>query len=196
MALVLISFALGSADKVECFRGVGIYYDNPKEAEKSKLRSDVCVIGKQKHHVAAMIELDVTESKPVVVNDQIVIREIMNMTILLDHDVIDGANMARFIRELSKIMRRVKHLNYHLPSQNRFSESMIGDVLVELNAGDLKLGAFALLEHVFEAHSGREPSPIYLLHIGKGSSFEQLATFGKKFFFQGYIPFGINPYFS
>jgi pyruvate/2-oxoglutarate dehydrogenase complex dihydrolipoamide acyltransferase (E2) component len=40
--------------------------------------------------------------KPVVVNDnQIVIREIMNMTVLFDHDVIDGANMARFITELS-----------------------------------------------------------------------------------------------
>ena len=40
--------------------------------------------------------------KPVVVDDQIAIREIMNMTVLFDHDVIDGANMARFISELSK----------------------------------------------------------------------------------------------
>jgi pyruvate/2-oxoglutarate dehydrogenase complex dihydrolipoamide acyltransferase (E2) component len=40
--------------------------------------------------------------KPVVINDKIEIREIMNMTILLDHDVIDGANMARFISALSK----------------------------------------------------------------------------------------------
>jgi pyruvate/2-oxoglutarate dehydrogenase complex dihydrolipoamide acyltransferase (E2) component len=39
--------------------------------------------------------------KPVVVNDQITIREMMNMTVLIDHDVIDGANMARFITELS-----------------------------------------------------------------------------------------------
>jgi pyruvate/2-oxoglutarate dehydrogenase complex dihydrolipoamide acyltransferase (E2) component len=39
--------------------------------------------------------------KPIVVNDKIEIREILNMTILLDHDVIDGAPMARFISDLS-----------------------------------------------------------------------------------------------
>lgn len=38
--------------------------------------------------------------KPVVTGDEIVIREMLNMTVLLDHDVIDGANMARFISEL------------------------------------------------------------------------------------------------
>lgn len=42
------------------------------------------------------------QKKPVVVNDQIVIREMLSMTILLDHDVIDGSNMARFINDLSK----------------------------------------------------------------------------------------------
>jgi pyruvate/2-oxoglutarate dehydrogenase complex dihydrolipoamide acyltransferase (E2) component len=41
-------------------------------------------------------------SKAVVINNKIEIREILNMTILIDHDVIDGAPMARFIRELSK----------------------------------------------------------------------------------------------
>lgn len=40
--------------------------------------------------------------KPVVVNDKIEIREILNMTVLLDHDVIDGAQMARFINRLTK----------------------------------------------------------------------------------------------
>ncbi len=40
--------------------------------------------------------------KPKVVNDSVEIREILNMTILLDHDVIDGAPMARFINDLSK----------------------------------------------------------------------------------------------
>jgi pyruvate/2-oxoglutarate dehydrogenase complex dihydrolipoamide acyltransferase (E2) component len=39
--------------------------------------------------------------RPVVVDNQVVIREVMNMTVLFDHDVIDGANMARFISELS-----------------------------------------------------------------------------------------------
>ncbi len=40
--------------------------------------------------------------KPAVVNDKIEIREMMNLTILIDHDVMDGAPMARFINELSK----------------------------------------------------------------------------------------------
>ncbi len=40
--------------------------------------------------------------KPAVVNNQIVIREMLSMTILLDHDVIDGAQMARFINELTQ----------------------------------------------------------------------------------------------
>ncbi|MBU1370673.1 MAG: 2-oxo acid dehydrogenase subunit E2 [Bacteroidetes bacterium] len=40
--------------------------------------------------------------KPTVIEDKIEIREILNMSILLDHDVIDGAPMARFISELSK----------------------------------------------------------------------------------------------
>lgn len=40
--------------------------------------------------------------KPVVINNEIQIREILNMTILLDHDVIDGAPMARFLKELNR----------------------------------------------------------------------------------------------
>lgn len=35
-------------------------------------------------------------------NDNIEIREMMNLTILLDYDVIDGAPMARFVYELVK----------------------------------------------------------------------------------------------
>lgn len=38
--------------------------------------------------------------KPVVVDSKIVIREILNVSILIDHDVMDGAPMARFINEL------------------------------------------------------------------------------------------------
>lgn len=40
--------------------------------------------------------------KPAVSGNEIVIREIMNLTVLIDHDVLDGAPMARFICELSK----------------------------------------------------------------------------------------------
>jgi pyruvate/2-oxoglutarate dehydrogenase complex dihydrolipoamide acyltransferase (E2) component len=39
--------------------------------------------------------------KPVVIGDEILIREILNMTILVDHDVIDGAPMVRFLNELT-----------------------------------------------------------------------------------------------
>lgn len=40
--------------------------------------------------------------KPVVVEDRIEIREILNMSILFDHDVVDGAPIVRFVSELSK----------------------------------------------------------------------------------------------
>ncbi len=44
--------------------------------------------------------------KPVVHNDKILIREILNLTVLMDHDVIDGADMARFINDLSKYIEK------------------------------------------------------------------------------------------
>ena len=40
--------------------------------------------------------------KPIVIGNKIEIREILNMTILIDHDVIDGSPMARFISNLSR----------------------------------------------------------------------------------------------
>lgn len=40
--------------------------------------------------------------KPLVVGDKVEIREALQMTILLDHDVVDGALMARFISTLSQ----------------------------------------------------------------------------------------------
>ncbi|QQS31302.1 MAG: 2-oxo acid dehydrogenase subunit E2 [Sphingobacteriales bacterium] len=40
--------------------------------------------------------------KPIVIEDSIVIREVLNMTVLLDHDVVDGAQMARFISKLTE----------------------------------------------------------------------------------------------
>jgi len=41
-------------------------------------------------------------SKPGAVNGRIEIREFLNMTVLIDHDVMDGAPMARFITKLSQ----------------------------------------------------------------------------------------------
>lgn len=40
--------------------------------------------------------------KPVVIGDSIKIREILNMTVLIDHDVMDGAPMMRFLTKLQK----------------------------------------------------------------------------------------------
>lgn len=40
--------------------------------------------------------------KPLVLNDRIEIREMLKMSILIDHDVIDGAPIARFISDLSR----------------------------------------------------------------------------------------------
>ena len=38
--------------------------------------------------------------KPAVIDNEIAIREILNVSILIDHDVMDCAPMARFINEL------------------------------------------------------------------------------------------------
>jgi len=40
--------------------------------------------------------------KAIVIDDEIKIREILNMTILVDHDVIDGAPMVRFLNDLTR----------------------------------------------------------------------------------------------
>jgi len=39
--------------------------------------------------------------KPVVIDNEVKIREILNMTILIDHDIIDGGPMVRFLDELT-----------------------------------------------------------------------------------------------
>lgn len=48
--------------------------------------------------------------KPAVVDDQIAIREILHVTVLLDHDVIDGAPMTRLLSSLSKAIEDGKFI--------------------------------------------------------------------------------------
>jgi pyruvate/2-oxoglutarate dehydrogenase complex dihydrolipoamide acyltransferase (E2) component len=48
--------------------------------------------------------------KPWVIDDEIKPREILNLTILMDHDVIDGAPMARFVVYLSHLMETASGL--------------------------------------------------------------------------------------
>ena len=49
--------------------------------------------------------------KAVVIEDEIKIREILNMTILVDHDVIDGAPMVRFLNDLTKSLETGEFLD-------------------------------------------------------------------------------------
>jgi pyruvate/2-oxoglutarate dehydrogenase complex dihydrolipoamide acyltransferase (E2) component len=49
--------------------------------------------------------------KPVVINNEIKIREILNMTILVDHDVIDGGPMVRFLNVLTKNIEGGESIN-------------------------------------------------------------------------------------
>lgn len=42
--------------------------------------------------------------RPGIVHEQIVVREYVGLTVLFDHDVTDGAPVARFIRRLQELM--------------------------------------------------------------------------------------------
>ncbi|MCO5255626.1 MAG: 2-oxo acid dehydrogenase subunit E2 [Lentimicrobium sp.] len=48
--------------------------------------------------------------KAVVVNNEVVIRDMLNVTVLLDHDVIDGGPMVRFINDLAKSVEQAEAL--------------------------------------------------------------------------------------
>ncbi len=48
--------------------------------------------------------------KPVVIDGEIKIREVLNMTILADHDVIDGAPMVRFLNDLTEYIETGAHI--------------------------------------------------------------------------------------
>ena len=113
-----------------------------KKIPRSRIATfDTFSVGLLKHHVSAILDFDVTDSrkkfhklrknglngpfngwiiptsvhplsfgigsvlkKPAVIADEIKIREILNMTILVDHDVIDGAPMVRFLNDLTKFI--------------------------------------------------------------------------------------------
>jgi hypothetical protein len=51
-----------------------------------------------------VIALGNTARKPGVVGDRIEIREYLSLTVLFDHDVIDGAPMSRFVRRLQELL--------------------------------------------------------------------------------------------
>jgi pyruvate/2-oxoglutarate dehydrogenase complex dihydrolipoamide acyltransferase (E2) component len=55
--------------------------------------------------------------KPMVVHGEIEAREVLHMTILMDHDVIDGAPMVRFVNELSRRIETGTGLQQHTKSK-------------------------------------------------------------------------------
>jgi len=52
--------------------------------------------------------------KPVVRDNEVKVREILNMTILIDHDVIDGAPMVRFLSDLTDSLETGKEVDNNL----------------------------------------------------------------------------------
>lgn len=48
--------------------------------------------------------------KPVVIDDEIMVREILNMTILIDHDVMDGGPMVRMLNDLTQYIENGEEL--------------------------------------------------------------------------------------
>jgi len=57
--------------------------------------------------------------RPGVVHIQIAIREYVGLTVLFDHDVTDGAPVARFIRRLQELMTTGYGLEATLESDTR-----------------------------------------------------------------------------
>lgn len=52
--------------------------------------------------------------KPVVIENEVKVREILNMTILVDHDVIEGAQMVRFLNDLTDYIENVKDESWQI----------------------------------------------------------------------------------
>jgi pyruvate/2-oxoglutarate dehydrogenase complex dihydrolipoamide acyltransferase (E2) component len=66
------------------------------------------IIPKSIHNLAFAIGSIV--KKPWVVENEIQIRDILNLTILFDHDVVDGVPAARFTAQLVKNIEKSRHL--------------------------------------------------------------------------------------
>ncbi len=54
--------------------------------------------------------------KPWAVQDEIKIRDVLHMTLLMDHDVVDGAPMARFVSRMSDLLEKAHGLPEPTPS--------------------------------------------------------------------------------
>lgn len=63
------------------------------------------IIPKTMHTVC--IALGSIAKKPWVVNDEIVVREILHLTVLIDHDAVDGIPAARFTADLVRRLTKI-----------------------------------------------------------------------------------------
>ncbi len=59
--------------------------------------------------------------KPIVIDRQIEVRDVLNMTILCDHDVMDGAPMVRFLKDLTNYIERGEGIASLGASKSKFS---------------------------------------------------------------------------
>lgn len=50
--------------------------------------------------------------KPVVINNEVKIREILNMTVLIDHDLVDGAPMVRMLKDITNYIETGAFADY------------------------------------------------------------------------------------
>jgi pyruvate dehydrogenase E2 component (dihydrolipoamide acetyltransferase) len=57
---------------------------------------------------SAILAVSSTLNKPVVLDDKVVVRSIMKMTLSSDHRLIDGATAARFINALKKKLEDIE----------------------------------------------------------------------------------------
>jgi pyruvate/2-oxoglutarate dehydrogenase complex dihydrolipoamide acyltransferase (E2) component len=64
-----------------------------------------------------MLTLGGISEKPMVINRRIEPREILCMTISLDHDVVDGAPAARFVARLTELLEAGHGFGAEAPSQ-------------------------------------------------------------------------------
>jgi len=60
-----------------------------------------------------LVALGGINKKPGVIDDEIKIREYLSMTITVDHDLIDGAPLARFVSRLTDLIENAFGLNHH-----------------------------------------------------------------------------------
>ncbi len=61
-------------------------------------------------HFTTTLTLGTINKKPMVVNDQICIREVLHLTVSINHDIVDGAPATRFVNQLRLLIENAHDL--------------------------------------------------------------------------------------